>query len=67
MKLYFTCPKRQKVFGTSDYYLRDSYHINVSDTGEKKLIGQVSLKSACPLCGEFHTYNAEEVNCSYGQ
>lgn len=66
MELYFTCPKKQTVFGTSDYFLQDGYEIVVSDSGEKKLIGNVSLSSECPLCGEYHTYRAEEVICTYG-
>ena len=65
MELYFTCPKKQAVFATADYFLQDGYQIVVADSGEKKLVGEVSLGSGCPLCGEYHTFRAEEVICTY--
>lgn len=66
MELHFTCPEKQSVFRSSDYYLHDGYEIVLSDTGEKKLVGRVSLQSECPLCGQYHTYRADEVICTYG-
>lgn len=66
MRLYFTCPKEKKTFDSSDYFLGEGYKIVVSDSGEKKLEGIVSLRSRCPFCGKFHTYKAEEVICPYG-
>lgn len=61
MKLYFTCPVLEKVFGSEDYSLVEG-HLIVED-GEKRLKGDVLLNSPCPLCGQKHRFEVKDVIC----
>lgn len=63
MKLYFTCPIVKEDFASDDYSLQEGHRIAEDEHGGKKLLGIVSLYSACPLCGQKHQYEVKNVMC----
>jgi len=63
MKLYFTCPIKKITFATDDYALRPGHRIVEDGTGAKELQGTVTLNSGCPLCGQKHQYDVQDVLC----
>lgn len=65
VKLYFTCPVTHKQFSGEDYYIKDGYSIETSHDGTRKLTAKIMLHSGCPLCGEDHEFDAEEIGCPF--
>jgi len=63
MKLYFTCPIVKQDFASDDYTLQQGHHIAEDELGGKKLVGFVSVNSACPLCGQQHRYAVNDLKC----
>jgi hypothetical protein len=63
MRIYITCPIKNKLFSTDDYFLHKGLSIVTDKRGEKKLVGMVGLNSPCPFCGEKHNVNVEELSC----
>lgn len=63
MNLFFRCPKKNEIFDSSEYFLEPGHVITRDENGERELKGKVVLPS-CPLCGEKHTYDVENVMCS---
>lgn len=63
MKLYFRCPNEKTEFASEDYSLEEGHRVVEDEGGDKKLMGVVSLNSACPLCGRKHRYEVKDVMC----
>lgn len=63
MKLYFTCPVRDKVFGCDDYSLKKDYTIVDNGESQRELKGIVILNGVCPMCGQKHQYQVKDVIC----
>jgi len=63
MNLFFTCPIKKEKFSSEAYSLQQGHRIVEDKNGEKALQGTVSLTSPCPLCGEQHLFEVEDVLC----
>ena len=63
MKLFFTCPVSDKVFGSDDYSLLKDYNIVENGESQKELKGIVVLNGDCPVCGQKHQYEVKDVIC----
>lgn len=63
MELYFICPVTKQSFGSRDYFLEEGYLVSTQEKGKKSLQGTVKLKSGCPLCGQDHQFQADDVLC----
>jgi len=61
MKLFFFCSRRRQGFWAAQWSAADGLRVRVDGQGHKQLQGTILVN--CPLCGEQHSYRAEEIPC----
>jgi len=62
MKFLFICPLRQESFFSEDFQITDNRGIAVDDLGNKYLNARIRLSAPCPVCGEHHEFQANELS-----
>jgi hypothetical protein len=67
VKLHFTCPRTGQDFETAHFNVVMHRGVVTTADGNRRLDATVALCDACPLCGEWHRFRAEELACPLGE
>jgi hypothetical protein len=65
MKFIFKCPETGQIFETADFTITENQGVVIDPDGSRRLEARVALDGPCPLCGQRHTYRADEMICPF--
>jgi hypothetical protein len=66
MDFIFNCPETGKIFETSAFTVVENKGVVIDADGSRRLDARVRLDGPCPICGQRHTYRADEMICPFG-